>query len=109
MRQTNDKGTFILGTLVGGIIGGVTALLLAPQSGEETQQIILEKRDEMLEEAEKRFDQGRAYSEEKIDQARNTVADWIENSREFLDKASTEIKVERSNKAKSTEKQKTPA
>jgi len=109
MRQTNDKGTFILGTLVGGIIGGVTALLLAPQSGEETQQILLEKRDEMLDEAEKRLDQGREYTEEKIDQARNAVADWIENSRELLDKASTEIKVERSNKAKSAKKQKTPA
>ena len=63
----------------------------------------------MLDEAEKRLDQGRAYTEEKIDQARNTVADWIENSREYLDKSSTEIKVESSNKAKSTEKQKTPA
>lgn len=99
MNRKNNKGTFILGALVGGIIGGVTALMIAPQSGEETQQILLGKRDEMIVEAEKRLDQGRAYTEEKVNQARNAIADWIENSREFLDNASSEIRVERGSNA----------
>ena len=34
----NDAGSFAIGALVGAVIGGVAALLLAPQSGEETRK-----------------------------------------------------------------------
>jgi gas vesicle protein len=33
-------GKFILGTLVGGALGAVLGLLLAPRSGQETRQLI---------------------------------------------------------------------
>jgi gas vesicle protein len=108
MRNGNNKGSFILGTLIGGIIGGIMALLMAPQSGEETQQVLKEKRDEVIVEAEKRLDQGRVLTEEKFDQARNAIADLIETSRDFLDNASSEIRVEHGN-GKSVKKGKTPA
>ena len=109
MTNTKQTGKFMLGTLIGGMIGGITALLLAPRPGEETQQMIIEKREDLRQEAEKRIDEGRMYTKDKIDETRNTVSEWLSSGRELLDQASSEIKVESSKKSNSAEKQKTAA
>ncbi len=36
-------GGFFLGILVGAVIGGVTALMLAPKSGEETRGMVMDR------------------------------------------------------------------
>lgn len=38
MAEKNNNRTFWIGALVGGVVGGVTALLLAPKSGRELRQ-----------------------------------------------------------------------
>lgn len=93
-KRNKSTGTFLLGTLIGSLIGGLTALLMAPRSGEETQQIITEKGDELRQEAEKRIDEGRKLTVEKYAEARNAVADWLASGSEILTEKSQEIKVE---------------
>ena len=43
MAERDDFGAFVIGFIVGAVSGAVTALLLAPQSGEETRTYIKEK------------------------------------------------------------------
>jgi len=45
--EDNDFGAFVIGFMIGGLVGATTALLLAPQSGEETRTIILDKSTEV--------------------------------------------------------------
>jgi len=43
MSEHNDCGSFMGGLLMGAIIGAVAALVLAPQSGEETRKLLKDK------------------------------------------------------------------
>ncbi len=45
--RESDIGAFLAGFVVGGLVGAVTALLLAPQSGEETRTLIRDKSIEL--------------------------------------------------------------
>lgn len=53
MSERDDFGTFLLGFIIGGLTGAVVALMLAPQSGEETRTVIKEKAIELRDMAEK--------------------------------------------------------
>ena len=56
MSDHDDFGAFLIGFIVGGVAGAVAALLLAPQSGEDTRAFIKDKsielRDKAAEQAE---------------------------------------------------------
>lgn len=96
MTTRKHTGNFVLGTLVGGIIGSIAALLMAPQSGEKTQNMILEKGDSWRQEAEKRMNESREYADDKIIEVRNSVAEWLSKGSTLLDEKSQEIKLEQS-------------
>ena len=51
MEETNGGGSFVLGFLIGAIAGAAAALLLTPQSGEETRRQIGQKSVELKDEA----------------------------------------------------------
>jgi gas vesicle protein len=51
MSDHDDFGTFLIGFVVGGVAGAVAALLLAPQSGEETRTMIKDKSIELRDKA----------------------------------------------------------
>ena len=53
MSDRDDFGTFLVGFIIGGLTGAVVALMLAPQSGEETRTEIKEKAIELRDIAEK--------------------------------------------------------
>ena len=99
MTTRKDTGNFVLGTLVGGIIGSIAALLMAPQSGEKTQNMFLEKGDSWRQEAEKRMNESREYADDKMIEARNSVAEWLSKGSTLLDEKSQEIKMEESQKS----------
>jgi gas vesicle protein len=52
MGSKSDISSFFSGFFVGALIGGATALLLAPQSGEETRTQLREKGIELRDKAE---------------------------------------------------------
>ena len=47
MSQDNNFGSFVMGFTVGALAGAIASLLLAPQTGEETRQVIKEKAFEL--------------------------------------------------------------
>ena len=52
MADNNSFGSFVQGFVIGGVIGVATALLMAPQSGEETRTMIQDKGIELKEKTE---------------------------------------------------------
>jgi gas vesicle protein len=49
--NSGDLGSFLAGFVIGGLIGAGVALLMAPQSGEETRAIITDKSIELRDRA----------------------------------------------------------
>lgn len=47
LKDKNETGSFLIGTLVGGLLGTATALLLAPKPGSELRQDLSDKCCEM--------------------------------------------------------------
>ena len=85
MSDHDDFGAFLIGFVVGGVAGAVAALLLAPQSGEETRALIKDKsielRDKAAEQAEvvaskanEFAGQARTRGKEAIESVKKTVA-----------------------------------
>lgn len=54
-ERGSGVGMFFLGILTGAIVGGVTALLLAPKNGQETRQLIKDKTMEWRDMAQERY------------------------------------------------------
>ena len=52
MSKNNNSGLFMVGVVIGGMVGTVTGLLLAPRSGRETRRIIKKSADALPEMAE---------------------------------------------------------
>jgi len=85
MSDHDDFGAFLIGFVVGGVAGAVAALLLAPQSGEETRTLIKDKsielRDKAAEQAEvvatkanEFADQAKTRGKEAYETVKKTVA-----------------------------------
>lgn len=97
-------GSFLLGALLG---AGV-ALLLAPRSGEETQQEIRERAVRFRDTAEERMRDAQRQVEERLEQARVELMDRVEAVREAVEtgkeaardaRGDLEQKIERSKSA----------
>lgn len=74
-------GAFVLGALVG---AGV-ALLLAPQSGEETQKQIKRRAEDLRNDAEDRLKAASAELETRLDQARLGVSERVDRVKDAVD------------------------
>jgi gas vesicle protein len=51
MSERDEFGAFLVGFVVGGLTGAVVALMMAPQSGEETRALIKDKSIELRDKA----------------------------------------------------------
>jgi len=101
--KSGEFGAFVAGFLIGGLVGAATALLMAPQSGEETRAIIQEKSIELkdmasttaedaIARAEAAAAEARAYAEDlrvkaeeaiaSIQKAQDEAVDEIEDAAE---------------------------
>ncbi|MEA5512187.1 YtxH domain-containing protein [Crocosphaera sp. UHCC 0190] len=52
MSKNNNGGLFVVGMVIGGLLGTVTGILMAPRSGRETRRIIKKSADALPEMAE---------------------------------------------------------
>jgi len=68
MSDNSDFGSFLSGFVIGGLVGAAVALLMAPQSGEETRVLIRDKSVELK-------DKTVASLEEAYHQAEKAAAD----------------------------------
>ncbi len=52
MSNRNNSGIFVAGMVIGGVLGTVTGILIAPRSGTETRRILKKSADALPEMAE---------------------------------------------------------
>jgi gas vesicle protein len=108
MGQNNSEfGAFLSGFVIGGLVGAATALLLAPQSGEETRTIIRDKGIELkdkatdttaeareraeaaLREAQARYDEITRQTKEKTEELLKRGQVVLEEQKSRIEKATT--------------------
>ena len=80
--NSNEFGAFMSGLLIGGIAGAITALLLAPQSGEETRQIIVDKSLEIKDKALETVEDARQRAEKAAEDARQAAQEYSQKVQE---------------------------
>ena len=83
--SSGEVGAFFAGFLVGGLIGAGAALLLAPQSGEETRAQIRDKSLELRDRAEVAVDDLRAKAEAVVADASRRLEDIRVQSKVVLE------------------------
>jgi gas vesicle protein len=82
MSERDDFGVFLIGFVVGGLVGAAVSLMLAPQSGEETRAIIKEKAIELKDKAAETSEEAYARAEAAAAEARARAEDWAKIARE---------------------------
>jgi gas vesicle protein len=82
MAERDDFGAFLLGFIIGGVTGAVTALLIAPQSGDETRSIIKEKAIELKDKAGQSVDDVYAQAEKAALEAQERFQELAEMTKE---------------------------
>jgi len=85
MSDRDEFGAFLVGFIVGGLTGAVAALLLAPQSGEETRTLIKEKSIELRDKASETVEDAYAKAEAAAGEARVRAEDFAKIARERAD------------------------
>ncbi len=76
-----DLGAFLGGFIIGGLVGAAAALLMAPQSGEETRTLIRDKSIELKDRAVETAEEALTRAEKALDEARMRAEDAIEETR----------------------------
>jgi gas vesicle protein len=76
-QETNTKrpAGFFTGLFLGGLAGAVTALLLAPQSGQETRQQLQDKATKLSEQTSAKVDDVVSQARTKKDEVRATLTE----------------------------------
>jgi len=85
-RDDNGAGTVVVAFVLGALTGAAVALLVAPQTGEETRRLIAEKARESRDKAGEAARQGR----ELWNRQRETLTSAIDRGREAYQQARTQ-------------------
>jgi gas vesicle protein len=99
MSNRDSASDVLVAFLIGGVTGAALALLFAPQSGEETRELISETAREGARRARDMADRGREIGEraaergrQMVDEAARTVSGQAERVAEGLDKTARAVK-----------------
>jgi gas vesicle protein len=76
----------------GALASAAVTLFIAPQSGEATQEKIRAKANDLRDEAERTYDKGRRSLMMTMDQARQSVADGLDQGSEMLKKRAEDLR-----------------
>ena len=90
----NNTGTVLLALVLGGVVGAVAGVLLAPRSGTETREKIKEFADELLEKTGSTLEGGKEFVVDK----KTAINSAIKAGKEAYDK-----ELERLSKERATE------
>ena len=81
----NDRiSTFLLGVIIGGVIGGATALLMAPTSGKKLRRKISDRAEDFYEDAQEYYESGREKVEDIYKEGRKKVSDIVEDAKKIV-------------------------
>ncbi len=102
MSDSNDFVAFLAGMVIGGLVGAAAAMLLAPQSGEETRALI---RDKSIELKDKAVDVGQDMqlrAEKALETAQEQLEDVVDELKGRTDELAKLISKEASKLASTT-------
>lgn len=83
--KSGDLGSFLAGFVIGGLIGAGVALLMAPQSGEETRALIGEKSIELRDRAYETASDVQSRAGELASQTAQTYDDQVKRIQAAVD------------------------
>jgi len=84
MANDDNGGSFTTGFLVGGILGAVVGILLAPRAGSETREDLAERSEDWRIRAEELASRLRARAAPAVDEMRERVVPTLESVRERM-------------------------
>lgn len=91
MSDNNDFGAFVAGFLVGGIISAATALIFAPQSGEETRKQIADLSIEMRDKADDNIRRVRETADESIAKLKESAEEYSKKAAETYEEVKGKV------------------
>src|SRR5512137_466384 len=98
--QNGDFGAFLAGFVIGGLVGAAVALLLAPQSGEETRTLIHDRSIELKDKAVEKAETARIKAEAAAAEARARADELAkltqERASEYVKKGQEVIQTQKS-------------
>lgn len=84
MTNNGRISTFLLGVIIGGVIGGATALLMAPTSGKKLRRKISDTAEDFYEDAHEYYESGREKVEDIYKEGRKKVSDIVEDAKKIV-------------------------
>jgi gas vesicle protein len=81
-NRDSDFASFLSGFLIGGLVGAITALLLAPQSGEETRVLIRDRSVELKDKTLQGLEEAAAEARIKADELTKAAQQRAEDLRQ---------------------------
>lgn len=86
-----SKGKVLLGVMAGAAFGAVLGILFAPDKGSSTRKKILNKRDDLLDETEEKFNDFINGMTNKFGKVSEEAADMIKKGKKRVEEAEAEI------------------
>ena len=91
MAEQDEFVPFVMGFLAGAVAGGIAALLLAPQSGEETRAMIRDKSIELRDKAQVTAEEAMRRAQEAADEAKAWASQASDSVRTKVASGATDV------------------
>ena len=83
--DNNEKfGMLVVGIFLGGLIGSAIALLYAPTSGKKLRKKIVDKADNLIDDAHELYDSSKEKAEELVKEGKKKAADLIHDAKKIV-------------------------
>jgi len=92
-KNNSTTKTFLLGALIGGAVGAISALLLAPKSGRELRRDIVDTTNDMYDKASDLIYEGKQKAQHIIDSAKQHADSILNRSTDLCNDANEHIAV----------------
>jgi gas vesicle protein len=90
-NNSSDIGAFLAGFIIGGLVGAATALILAPQSGEETRTRLMARGNEWRDAGTQRFTPVKEQADSMLNSMGNAGNKAQEQTRIVLSEGKTRL------------------
>ena len=87
----SETGSFLAGFIIGGLVGAAAALILAPQSGEQTRSQIRERGIELRDRAGEMAEDARKRAEDAAVEARRRADELERRAKEMYEEQRTRV------------------
>ena len=91
-EHDNQQGYFFMGLLLGGALGALAGIFLAPKSGKELRSDIKEKGSEVLKDGKEIYTDARTKAKEIIEEAKHQAEELKKEADRYLSEARQKAK-----------------